>query len=86
MGAGEKPRLTCYWPLPEKLKLKALTQRLKPLLELIYKLQQEENDPTMKVLIFTEFVPTQTMLAGFLESRGFSVALAKRQHGPRYAI
>jgi SNF2 family DNA or RNA helicase len=45
------------------------------LLELIYKLQQEENDPTMKVLIFTEFVPTQAMLAGFLESRGFSVAL-----------
>jgi hypothetical protein len=29
----------------------------------------------MKVLIFTEFVPTQAMLAGFLESRGFSVAL-----------
>jgi SNF2 family DNA or RNA helicase len=45
------------------------------LLELIYKLQQEENDPSLKVLIFTEFVPTQAMLAGFLESRGFSVAL-----------
>ncbi|CAJ5232068.1 helicase [Burkholderia pseudomallei] len=45
------------------------------LLELIYKLQQEENDPQLKVLIFTEFVPTQAMLAEFLESRGFSVAL-----------
>lgn len=45
------------------------------LLELIYKLQQEENDPAMKVLIFTEFVPTQAMLAGLLESRGFTVAL-----------
>ena len=45
------------------------------LLELIYKLQQEENDPQIKVLIFTEFVPTQAMLAEFLESRGFSVAL-----------
>jgi len=45
------------------------------LLELIYKLQQEENDAALKVLIFTEFVPTQAMLAGFLESRGFSVAL-----------
>ena len=44
------------------------------LLELIYKIQQEENDPELKVLIFTEFVPTQTMLAAFLESRGFSVA------------
>ena len=44
------------------------------LLELIYKLQQEENDPALKVLIFTEFVPTQAMLADYLESRGFSVA------------
>jgi len=43
------------------------------LLELIYKLQQEENDPALKVLIFTEFVPTQAMLAHYLESRGFSV-------------
>ena len=45
------------------------------LLELIYKLQQEESNPVLKVLIFTEFVPTQAMLAGFFESRGFSVAL-----------
>ncbi|WP_256666327.1 MULTISPECIES: DEAD/DEAH box helicase [unclassified Pseudomonas] len=44
------------------------------LLELIYKLQQEENDPQLKVLIFTEFVPTQAMLSEFLDSRGFSVA------------
>lgn len=43
------------------------------LLELIYKLQQEEGDPALKVLIFTEFVPTQAMLADYLESRGFSV-------------
>lgn len=44
------------------------------LLELIYKLQQEENDLQLKVLIFTEFVPTQAMLSAFLERRGFSVA------------
>jgi ERCC4-related helicase len=43
------------------------------LLELIYKIQQEENDPELKVLVFTEFVPTQAMLADFLESRGFSI-------------
>lgn len=43
------------------------------LLELIYKLQQEESNPQLKVLIFTEFVPTQAMLSEFLESRGFSV-------------
>ena len=45
------------------------------LLDLIYKLQQEENDSQLKVLVFTEFVPTQAMLAEFLESRGFSVAM-----------
>lgn len=44
------------------------------LLELIYKLQQEENDPALKVLVFTEFVSTQAMLVEFLESRGFSIA------------
>ena len=45
------------------------------LLELIYGLQQEESDPTVKVLVFTEFVPTQRMLADYLEGRGFTVAL-----------
>lgn len=44
------------------------------LLELIYKLHQEENDPALKVLVFTEFVSTQAMLVEFLESRGFSIA------------
>ena len=44
------------------------------LLEQIYKVQQAENDPEIKVLVFTEFVPTQIMLAEFLENRGFSVA------------
>ncbi|RQZ49994.1 DEAD/DEAH box helicase [Burkholderia sp. Bp9099] len=44
------------------------------LLELIYKLQQEEGNPALKMLVFTEFVPTQAMLADYLESRGFSVA------------
>jgi len=43
------------------------------LLDTIYKLQQEESDPDLKVLIFTEFVPTQEMLRTFLADRGFSV-------------
>ncbi|MGO0122457.1 DEAD/DEAH box helicase [Desulfothermobacter acidiphilus] len=43
------------------------------LLELIYRLQQEEADPELKILIFTEFVPTQEMLRDFLQERGFSV-------------
>lgn len=43
------------------------------LLDWIYRLQQEEGDPELKVLIFTEFVPTQEMLREFLAARGFSV-------------
>lgn len=43
------------------------------LIEWIYELQTEENEPDLKVLIFTEFVPTQEMLKEFLEARGISV-------------
>lgn len=43
------------------------------LIEWIYKLQAEENESDLKVLIFTEFVPTQQMLREFLEARAISV-------------
>ena len=43
------------------------------LLDWIYRLQAEENDPNLKVLVFTEFVPTQEMLYEFLTQRGFKV-------------
>jgi len=43
------------------------------LIEWIYELQAEENESDLKVLIFTEFVPTQQMLKDFLEARGISV-------------
>ena len=43
------------------------------LLDWLYRLQSEENDPDLKVLVFTEFVPTQEMLYRFLSERGFSV-------------
>jgi hypothetical protein len=40
------------------------------LMNLIFQLQGEENDDQLKLLIFTEFVPTQAMLKSFLEERG----------------
>jgi len=43
------------------------------LLDWIYRLQAEEGDPDLKVLVFTEFVPTQEMLREFLTERGFEV-------------
>lgn len=45
------------------------------LLDWIYRLQQEEGDPDLKVLVFTEFVPTQDMLREFLTARGFPVVI-----------
>jgi len=43
------------------------------LIDQIYQLQADENEPDLKVLIFTEFVPTQAMLKDFLAARGVSV-------------
>jgi superfamily II DNA or RNA helicase len=43
------------------------------LLDWLYKLQQEEQSPDLKMLVFTEFVPTQQMLSKFLTDRGMSV-------------
>jgi superfamily II DNA or RNA helicase len=43
------------------------------LLDLVYRLQQEEVDPALKILVFTEFVATQEMLRAHLQERGFSV-------------
>ena len=42
------------------------------LLNLIYDLQAQEDDDNLKILLFTEFVPTQTMLRQFLEERGIA--------------
>jgi SNF2 family DNA or RNA helicase len=47
--------------------------RAETLLGILYETQREENDPELKYLIFTEFVPTQNMLRDFLEQHGFSV-------------
>lgn len=45
------------------------------LLEMLIGLEREENDPHLKFLIFTEFVPTQRMLRDFLIERGYSVTI-----------
>ncbi len=44
------------------------------LLDWVYGLQREEGDPELKLLVFTEFVPTQEMLCAYFEERGFRVA------------
>ncbi|MEI8209247.1 MAG: hypothetical protein WCG16_08580 [Methylococcales bacterium] len=49
------------------------------LFDWFYKLQTRENDLALKLLIFTEFVPTQTMLKEFLEERGSRSFTARRK-------
>lgn len=45
------------------------------LMNLIFQLQGEENEDQLKLLIFTEFVPTQAMLRTYLEERGIPCAI-----------
>lgn len=71
--AAEKAEVETLLDLARKTESQATDAKAEALLELIYKLQQDENNPSLKVLVFTEFVPTQSMLASYLESRGFSV-------------
>ena len=70
----EKAEVDTLLELTRSTEAQGTDAKAQALLELIYKLQQEENDPELKVLVFTEFVPTQTMLAELLKGRGFSVA------------
>lgn len=71
----EKAEVDLLLKLARDTESQGTDAKAEALLELIYKLQQDENDPALKVLVFTEFVPTQNMLSEFLESRGFSVTL-----------
>ncbi len=70
----EKAEVAMLLELARETEAAGTDAKAEALLELLYKLQQEDGDPELKVLIFTEFVPTQAMLADFLSSRGFSVA------------
>ena len=70
----EKSEVETLLALARSTEASGTDAKAESLLELIYKLQQEEAGPALKVLVFTEFVPTQAMLADYLESRGFAVA------------
>jgi hypothetical protein len=73
--AREKSEVEMLLDLARETEAAGTDAKAEALLELIYGLQQEESDPTIKVLVFTEFVPTQRMLADYLDGRGFTIAL-----------
>lgn len=70
---NEKDEVRLLLDAARKVDASGPDAKARTLLEWIYRMQAEEQDPEMKVLIFTEFVPTQAMLAEFLNARGMSV-------------
>ncbi len=49
-------------------------KKFRMLLDLIEKIKTKENDPELKVIIFTEFRPTQDAIIAFLEKFGYTCA------------
>lgn len=52
------------------------------LLDAIVALEREYDDSALKVLVFTEFLPTQAMLVEFLEAHGISAVVLNGGMGP----
>src|SRR5271166_1955522 len=70
---NEKEEVGLLLDLARRCEAQGPDARAETLLDILYDNQREENNPELKFLIFTEFVPTQNMLREFLEEHGFSV-------------
>jgi superfamily II DNA or RNA helicase len=71
---NEKEEVKLLLDLARRCQAQGPDARAETLLDLLYENQREENNPELKYLIFTEFVPTQEMLRDFLLQHGFSVS------------
>jgi len=71
---NERAEVELLLTAARKVEARGPDAKAEALLEWVYKFQQEEGDPDVKLLVFTEFVPTQQMLADFLANRGITVA------------
>ncbi|WP_351010391.1 helicase-related protein [Shewanella sp. S1-58-MNA-CIBAN-0166] len=71
--ANEKAEVQRLLDIAEKCVANECDTKAEALVDWLYKLQQEEQDPNLKMLVFTEFVPTQKMLSKFFTDRGISV-------------
>lgn len=70
---NEKEEVRLLLDLARRCQAQGPDARAETLLDILYDNQREENNPELKYLIFTEFVPTQNMLRDFLEQHGFPV-------------
>ena len=71
---NERAEVELLLDLARRTEAASADAKAEALLDWIYRLQQEESDPDLKVLLFTEFLPSQEMLRHFLTNRGFTVA------------
>ncbi len=71
---NERAEVELLLTVARKVEARGPDAKAETLLEWVYKFQKEEGDPDVKLLVFTEFVPTQRMLAEFLMNRGIAVA------------
>jgi SNF2 family DNA or RNA helicase len=72
---GEQQEVETLLTLARRCEATGPDARAEALLNQLYHMQQETNNPQGKVLVFTEFTATQAMLQQFLQIRGFSVAI-----------
>ena len=84
---NEKAEVELLLELAKRTEASGSDAKAEALLSWIYRLQQDEINPDLKALIFTEFVPTQHMLKDFLSDRGMSavclngsMSLEERKH------
>lgn len=70
---NERQEVELLLSAARRCEAKSPDAKAQTLLDWMYKLQREENDPDLKFLVFTEFIQTQQMLVEFLTQRGFKV-------------
>ena len=72
---NERAEVELLLSAARRCEARGIDVKAQALLDTIQQLQREENDLALKVLLFTEFVPTQQMLAEVLEQRGYPVVV-----------
>jgi SNF2 family DNA or RNA helicase len=81
--ANERAEIEGLLKLAERVEASGADAKAEALLSLVAELERAERDPDLKVLVFTEFVPTQAMLAEYFEGARCLVRLPEwlDEHG-----
>lgn len=72
---NERAEVERLLALARQCELSYVDAKAEKLLDLIHQVQLEENDENVKILVFTEFVATQSMLVDYLSEKGLKVAV-----------